>query len=517
MSPYLFVIVMEILSRILAEKASHPEFKFHWRCDKTKLVNLSFADDLMIFCRGDVFTIQSIKSGLEEFKNLSGLSPSPNKSHIFFSGCEQNLRDEILRVCNFSEGTLPVRYLGVPLVSTKLKAVDCDQLVERITKRIKSWTNKCLTYAGRAQLIQSVLFSMQVYWTSLFILPKKVIRSIESLFRAFFWSGCELKNYGAKVPWKRLCSPKSEGGLGFKSLLVWNQVAIAKHIWFLFSGGEQSMWCLWIKSYILKGRSFWRVRMPNDPSWVWRKILSLRPTIYPLIKHRVGDGSSISLWFDNWHPLGSVWDKYGVRIVYDSALSLDAKVSEIVEGNTWRWPFPSSWELMDLISSTPPTFLPTGGSDDVSWSLAPNGKFTIQSTWHSLRQHFDHVNWSKIIWGPHNIPKVSFVVWMAILGRLNTGDRLKLFGVTQSTECVFCQHPCEDHNHIFFEFPFSERIWACIKGKMNVDWPSIPWNDLVQLIANSVRGKSLGTIITKLAFTYTVYQVWIARNNRVFS
>ncbi|KAL7204695.1 hypothetical protein ACSBR2_017740 [Camellia fascicularis] len=262
-------------------------------------------------------------------------------------------------------------------------------------------------------------------------LARKVIRSIESLFRDFFWSRCELKKYRAKVSWDRMCSPKNEGGLGFKSLTVWSKAAIAKHVWFLFSG--------------------------------------------------------------------------------------DAKVSEIVEGTTWRWPFPSSWELMDLIDSTPSTFLPTGGSDDVSWCPAANGKFTIQSTWNSLRQHFDQVNWSKIIWGPHNIPKVSFVVWMAILGRLNTGERLKIFGVTQSAECVFCQHPCEDHNHLFFECPFSERVWTCIKGKINVDWPSIQWNDLIHLIAKSMKGKSLGTIITKLAFTCTVYQLWIARNNRVFS
>lgn len=138
MSPYLFVIVMEALPRILAEKSSHPDFKFHWRCGKTKIVNLCFADDLMIFCKGDLFTVQAIKNGLEEFQNLSGLSPSPSKSHIFFSGCEKKLREEILLLCQFTEGFLPVRYLGVPLVSTKLKASDCDQLVERIIKRIKS-------------------------------------------------------------------------------------------------------------------------------------------------------------------------------------------------------------------------------------------------------------------------------------------------------------------------------------------------------------------------------------------
>lgn len=37
MSPYFFFLVMEILARILAAKSLDPNFKFHWRCDKTKL------------------------------------------------------------------------------------------------------------------------------------------------------------------------------------------------------------------------------------------------------------------------------------------------------------------------------------------------------------------------------------------------------------------------------------------------------------------------------------------------
>lgn len=158
---------------------------------------------------------------------------------------------------DFKEGNLPVRYLGVPLISTKLRKIDCDQLVARITKRIQLWTNKVWSYVGRAQLIKSILFSMQVYWASLFILPKKVVREIESCLRAFFWNGPDLKKTGAKVAWVHLCVPRNKGGLGFKSTEVWNKAAIAKHVWFLLSGGEQSMWCQWVKSYLLKGRSFW--------------------------------------------------------------------------------------------------------------------------------------------------------------------------------------------------------------------------------------------------------------------
>jgi hypothetical protein len=71
------------------------------------------------------------------------------------------------------EGSLPIRYLGVPLISKKLSAVDSEVLVEKIAGRITSWLSKNLTFAGRLQLMQSVLFSMQVYWSNLFILPKK--------------------------------------------------------------------------------------------------------------------------------------------------------------------------------------------------------------------------------------------------------------------------------------------------------------------------------------------------------
>ena len=67
-----------------------------------------------------------------------------------------HLRGELLSIMDFKDGKLPMRYLGVPLVSTKLCKIDSDQLVARITKRIQSWANKVLSYAGRAQLIKRI-------------------------------------------------------------------------------------------------------------------------------------------------------------------------------------------------------------------------------------------------------------------------------------------------------------------------------------------------------------------------
>ena len=54
-----------------------------------------------------------------------------------------------LWILGYKEGSLCVRYVGVPLITIKLRYVDCFPLTERITKRVKNWTNKALSYADR--------------------------------------------------------------------------------------------------------------------------------------------------------------------------------------------------------------------------------------------------------------------------------------------------------------------------------------------------------------------------------
>jgi len=109
------------------------------------------------------------------------------------------LKTEIINCLGFNSGTLPVKYLGVPLISTRLTHQHCMPLIERITSRIKNWTTTSLTYAGRLQLTKSTLFSIQVYWSSMFLLPYHTIRKIESILTAFLWKGTSLNRTGAKV------------------------------------------------------------------------------------------------------------------------------------------------------------------------------------------------------------------------------------------------------------------------------------------------------------------------------
>ena len=52
---------------------------------KEKLSHLYFADNVMIFSKGDRQSIALIKDALDEFYELSGLQASQEKSYVFLS------------------------------------------------------------------------------------------------------------------------------------------------------------------------------------------------------------------------------------------------------------------------------------------------------------------------------------------------------------------------------------------------------------------------------------------------
>ncbi|CAL1399343.1 unnamed protein product [Linum trigynum] len=84
-------------------------------------------------------------------------------------------------------GTLLVRYLGLPLLAGKLTVKACKPLIDRVVGRITSWKSKSLSYAGKLQLVVSVLYNLSQFWMLIFILPKVVIRAIEKLCSDFLW------------------------------------------------------------------------------------------------------------------------------------------------------------------------------------------------------------------------------------------------------------------------------------------------------------------------------------------
>lgn len=182
--PLLFGLCMEYLTRIFHEMTL-TGFKFHKDCEELNLCHLCFADDLFLFANGDANSIRMIKRTLEHFQDVSRLAPNLQKSAIFFSGVKHDMKMQILEILGFKEGFLPIKYLGLPLILSRLRKEHCMELVSKITARISSLIAKTLSYAGKIQLVNSVLSSMYMFWCSIFFLPKVIIHQVEKICRNF--------------------------------------------------------------------------------------------------------------------------------------------------------------------------------------------------------------------------------------------------------------------------------------------------------------------------------------------
>lgn len=93
---HLFVIVMEYLTRLLKGLNAQPKFKYHPKCAKLKLMQLGFADDLLLFCRGNMNSVTKLFDCYSRFSQVSGLQSNSSKSTVYFGGVKSDVQHQIL-------------------------------------------------------------------------------------------------------------------------------------------------------------------------------------------------------------------------------------------------------------------------------------------------------------------------------------------------------------------------------------------------------------------------------------
>lgn len=160
----------------------------------------------------------------------------------------------------------------------KIALIQWQPLIDRITRKISSWTAKKLSYAGRIQLVKSVIFGIQAYWAQLFILPSKVLKMIDAMCRSYIWSGTNTITRKSYVAWDRMCTPKSTRGMNIINLLIWNKAAIAKVCWDL-AHKEDKLWIRWINAYYIKHQQIQTMPIPKQACWIVRRIIVARDVL----------------------------------------------------------------------------------------------------------------------------------------------------------------------------------------------------------------------------------------------
>ncbi|KAL0317542.1 UNVERIFIED_CONTAM: hypothetical protein Sangu_2168500 [Sesamum angustifolium] len=216
MSPGLFLLCMEYFSRLIKRKTTDSDFNFHPKCEKLKITHLLFADDLMMFSRGDLPSVHILMECLQEFGDVSGLAVNTSKSSIFTAGIENNILCDILARTEFTRGEMPVRYLGIPLAH-----------------------RGCRLGTTRRSLIK-----------------------LPTVFPD-----------GQQSP-----SLLRDGGLGIRHIQTWNVALLARVLWNIHRKAD-TLWVQWVGVVYLKGGSVWDWQPKKGDSPLLQRLAEIRSRI----------------------------------------------------------------------------------------------------------------------------------------------------------------------------------------------------------------------------------------------
>lgn len=508
-SPYLFVIAMEILHSCLKKYTATEEFKFHWRTQEVKLNHLVFADDIFLFCNGDLQSVTALNSGLRAFSSISGLMPNQSKSCCFFANIPTDTQHRILQLTGFQLGHLPIKYLGLPLITSKLTATDCQPLLDRFCAKIQSWTSKFLSFGGRLTLIRVILNGIFGYWSMHLFLPKSILKKLNSIMFKFLWGGFYKPDGRChhKVSWQDCCLPKSEGGLDIRNIFIWNNSAILFQIWRIVQPASASLWVRWFQSVLLKNKGFWTTKIPYKSSWGIRKIFNLRPQALQFIKYHVGLNSSFKFWLDPWlgnRPL--IWD-HNTQVVSNAESNILSSVGEYLSDQNWA--LPSSNFLAVLLIRQNAQNTRIHSADHLTWDGFKYNSVSYSTIWNAIRPRHATAPWFDIVWNTFSIPKCSFITWLALKDRLLTKDRMILFNMNASTNCLFCKDS-ETIQHLLSDCPFFDLMRRACPVKFSHHW-NICQSGQIFAQSNDHKLLSIGSVY----FTVAVYLLWRERNFRM--
>lgn len=290
LSPFLFVLCIEYLSRLLKARIDDSEFNFHAKCAMHNITHLAFADDLMLMARGDPISVEILADILAEFGETSGLRANRLKSSLFLAGVRGSDRAAIENILGFAVGSFPFRYLGIPLAASRLRGADNSPLIEKIADLIKAWTSLTISYAGRLELLRSVVQGVSCYWLSIFPIPASVIDKIEGMCRVFLW-GSKV----SQVAWRQVCLPKEEGGLGLLDLKTWNKALLAKTLWNIHSK-KDTLWVRWVNEFFLRGSSIWVWVPKKDSPPIFKNLIRIRDEMI----QKAGSVQTASNLLESW-------------------------------------------------------------------------------------------------------------------------------------------------------------------------------------------------------------------------
>lgn len=174
-------------------------------------------------------------------------------------------------------------------------------LKDRVSQKLQGWKSKPISRAGKVTLLKTAAQSIPNFWMNLMLIPPDICNAIQRMMNGYWWeSGSEKKGI-RWMKWERMCTSKEEGGLGFRELKQFNLAMLAKQGWRLVNNDNPLVTNMMKARYFPNG-DFLNATLGENPSYMWRSILSAQEFVKQGCRKRIGNGDSTKVWKVPWLP-----------------------------------------------------------------------------------------------------------------------------------------------------------------------------------------------------------------------
>lgn len=126
------------------------------------------------------------------------------------------------------------------------------------------------------------------------------------------------------------------------------------------------------------------------------------------------------------------------------------------------------------------------------------------------------VDWRRLVYNNQACPSSVFILWLAILGRLATKDRICRWNATVDLKCVLCHQENESIEHLLFKCSYSQQIWQPILEKLQFQRFPMGFQAELQIMKKVGRRRTACCKLLSMAFAEGISAIWNARNKCVF-
>ena len=397
-----------------------------------------------------------------------------------------------------------------------------------------------MSLGGRIVLLNSILNAIPIFFLFFMKIPAKVLCMVTRIQRDFLWGGVRGGRKTCWVKWRKICTPRTKGGLGVRDVKLVNLSLIAKWKWRLL----QSDIPLWkvvlrdkyedsISGFPLENGSRW---LRFTSGW-WKELMLMlleggegANWFSTRVVRKVSNGRDTNFWKNRW--LGEKTLASAFPRLYSISSQQEAKVCDMWGLENWNLSWrrqPFVWErnlITGLLATLEGSIL---GEEADRWLWLPedSGVFSVSSSYKVLENLVileEGVNveeegiFSKL-WKSPAPSKVVAFSWMALLNRIPTRSNLALRHILapgESRACVLCGIADKTTNHLFLHCDVVSLIWRKVMDWLDVNFLT-PHIFVSQFACWSDSSNS--RLLFKafcLIWHAVVWSVWKERNARIF-